>query len=63
MEHVSLARHAYKVSMIQDADKLWASYWSGVGTIVLELPVAGHERKSYESGVIWEYLVDGAVQE
>ena len=62
MEHVSLARHAYKVSIIQDVDKLWASYWSGVGNIVMELPAAGHERKTYESGIIWEYLVDGAVQ-
>jgi len=62
MEHVSLARHAYKVSMLQDVDRLWAGYWSGFDNLVLELPAPGYQRKNYESGVIWEYLIEGAVQ-
>ncbi|MGD0238011.1 MAG: hypothetical protein ABSC55_26200 [Syntrophorhabdales bacterium] len=62
MEHVSLARHAYKVSMLQDIDKLWAGYWSGFDNLVLELPASGYQRKTYESGVVWEYLIEGAVQ-
>ena len=62
MEHVSLARHAYKVSMLEDVDGLWAGYWSAFDNLVLELPASGHQRKTYESGVIWEYLIEGAVQ-
>nr|WP_298409905.1 hypothetical protein [uncultured Halomonas sp.] len=62
MEHVSLARHAYKVSMLEDIDKLWAGYWSGFDNIILELPAAGFERKKYDSGVIWEYLIEGIVE-
>ena len=62
MEHVSLARHAYKVSMLENIDNLWAGYWSGFDNIILELPAAGFERKKYDSGVIWEYLIEGIVE-
>lgn len=62
MEHVSLARHAYKVSMLEDIDRLWAGYWSGFDNIILELPVTGFTRKRYDSGVIWEYLIEGIVE-
>lgn len=62
MEHVSLARHAYKVSMMQDLDKLWGSYWAGFDEIILELPSNNFERKQYNSGIIWEYLIEGIVE-
>jgi len=62
MEHVSLLRHAYRVSALQDIDSLWRGYWSGFGNIVLELPTIGFQRKQCESGVIWEYLIEGCVQ-
>lgn len=62
MEHVSLARLAYKISMITNVSCIWESYWSGIGNIMLELPEAGGGRKRYESGVIWEYLIEGCVE-
>ncbi|MDI3324741.1 hypothetical protein QKW35_10170 [Pontibacterium granulatum] len=62
MEHVSLARHAYKVSMMQDIDRLWGGYWSGFDEIILELPSHDFTRKQYSSGVIWEYLIEGVVE-
>lgn len=62
MEHVTLARHAYKVSMLKDTNRLWGGYWSGFDNIILELPAAGFERREYDSGVIWEYLIEGIVE-
>lgn len=62
MEHVSLARHAYKVFMLNDIDRLWGGCWSGFDNIILELPSAGFERKTYDSGIIWEYLIEGVVE-
>jgi hypothetical protein len=38
MEIVSLARHAYKVSMVGDPSGYWRSYWTGFGEIKVELP-------------------------
>lgn len=62
MEHVSLARHAYKVSMMQEIDRLWQGYWTGFDEIILELPSSGGKRKVHHSGVIWEYLIEGIVE-
>jgi len=62
MEHVSLARHAYKVSMMQDIDRLWAGYWAGFDEIILNLPSNNFERKQFNSGIIWEYLIEGIVE-
>lgn len=62
MEHVSLARHAYKVSTFTKIERLWAGYWTGFDNIVLELPAHGFTRRQYESGIIWEYLIEGAVK-
>lgn len=63
MEHVSLARHAYKVSMIntEGIEHIWRQYWSGRGNIQMELPAEDFSRKVYESGLIWEYLIEGRV--
>lgn len=62
MEHVSLARHAYKVSMPQDIDRLWRGYWSGFGEIIWELPDIGFKRRQFNSGVVWEYLIEGVIE-
>ena len=68
MEIVSLARKAYRVGMLEPQDKhaLWRSYWDGTGNVKMELPDARWldnrvlwERKTYESGVLWEYLIEG----
>lgn len=62
MEHVSLARHAYKVSTLTEIEKLWSKYWSGFGNIGLELPAKNFQRTRFESGIIWEYLIEGVVE-
>lgn len=62
MEHVSLLRHAYRVSKLSEIDQLWSNYWSGYGEITMELPSAGFERTQYSSGIIWEYLIEGIVE-
>lgn len=64
MEHVSLARHAYKVSMLatNDIDMIWRKYWAGFGNIDIELHVPDMTRKIFSSGVIWEYLIEGGVK-
>lgn len=62
MEHVSLAKHAYKVSMMQEVERLWQGYWSGFDEIILELPASGGERYQHKSDVIWEYLIEGIVE-
>ncbi len=61
MEIVSLAKLAYKISMISNdsIDNLLKSYWSGVGNIEMELPDAEVGRHNYNSGEIWEYLIEG----
>lgn len=61
MEIVSLLRHAYYVSMMSqsDIDDLWKSYWSGGESIQMELPSTDFQRQRFESGVIWEYLIEG----
>lgn len=63
MEIVSLARSAYEGDGFlegEDLVALWRSYWSGVGSIEMELPY-GEMRRQVSSGCIWEYLVEGIV--
>lgn len=64
MEHVSLARLAYRVSMGKGSedDDIWTHYWSGSAELGIELPSAQFERESCNSGVIWEFLVEGVVE-
>ena len=62
MEHVSLARHAYRVSSFENPETLWEAYWKGVADIKMELPAATFERRVYSSGVIWEYLIEGCLK-
>jgi hypothetical protein len=63
MEIVSLARYAYLISYSpeNDLDTLWKHYWSGGGNIQMELPDVTVQRKKYESGEIFEYLIEGSV--
>lgn len=62
MEIVSLARHAYKISAFQDPELLWTRYWSSAGNVTLELPTPDFQRREYDSGIIWEYLIEGTVR-
>ncbi|EGQ8476278.1 hypothetical protein FLL96_19405 [Vibrio cholerae] len=63
MDHVSLARHAYKVASMQNVDDLWHAYWTGIGNIQMELPDGpDFSRNIRDSGVIWEYLVEGCLK-
>lgn len=62
MEHVSLARHAYKASQFSGEQDLWRAYWSGHGNVSIKLPVLGESDQTLHSGVIWEYLIEGVVE-
>jgi hypothetical protein len=64
MEHVSLARQAYRIAAMSEAEinSIWNSYWSNFGNIKIELPAVGFTRNIYDSGVIWEYLIEGTVK-
>lgn len=63
MEHVSLAQLAYKIASMQDVDSLWHAYWTGIGNIQIELPDGpDFSRNVRDSGVIWEYLVEGCLK-
>ncbi len=62
MEHISLAMHAFKVGYFDNTDPFWKSYWTGYNNLVVELPIAEGGRKQYNSGVIWEYLIEGILK-
>lgn len=62
MERISLARLAYRISMLTDVSRFWDDYWTGCGDLALELPTRGFRRQLCHSGAIWEYLIEGAVQ-
>ena len=63
MEIVSLERTANRISMTsqQTQNSIWSSYWNGIGNIKLELPTVDG-RKEFNSGVIWEYLIEGRLE-
>ena len=63
MEIVTLARYAYRISHSEEdeLDNLWRHYWSGGGNIQKELPEPNFSRKKYDSGEIFEYLIEGDV--
>lgn len=60
MEIVSLERYANRVSMLDQETQniIWQSYWTGYGDFPMELPTI-HGRQVFNSGIIWEYLVEG----
>jgi hypothetical protein len=64
MEIVSLMRRFYhRVAWReQTIDEIWAHYWSGRGSLDVEIPVvAGGSivHRKFSSGEIWEYLIEG----
>lgn len=63
MEIVSLERYANKISTSspETVDLTWKSYWTGKGEIETELPTI-NGRKTFKSGVIWEYLIEGVLE-
>lgn len=63
MEIVSLERYANNVSIIdsQTQDRIWKSYWRGFDNIQMELPTL-NGREKIDSGVIWEYLIEGILK-
>jgi hypothetical protein len=62
MEVVSLARTAYRTASFsaEEIHKIWSHYWRGGGDMTLEFMV-GDKHRQFESGVIWEYLIEGRV--
>ncbi len=64
MEIVSLARVAYRRGTWspEQLDSLWKSYWGSTDNISLELPIDGVSFERRESGTLWEYLVEGALE-
>jgi len=62
MEVVSLVRHAYSVSTFGSDDEVWQHYWSGGENLEFELPGRDFQPQRHQSGVIWEYLIEGALQ-
>lgn len=63
MEIISLVRHANKISSLDPTtnDLIYDSYWSGKGEIGIELPKAQGGMEVIQSGVIWEYLIEGSL--
>lgn len=62
MEIVSLARDAYRTSMLaaEERDRLWRSYWSGADRYAMDLPtIDARGRRLREAGALWEVLLDG----
>ena len=40
---------------------MWRAYWSGHGNLEMELPDEKLQRRVYQSGELWEYLVEGRI--
>ena len=61
MERISQARMAWSGAPIVDGAVFWEEYWQGHGNSIWNLPDGASTRR-LDSGVIWEYLIEGAVQ-
>jgi hypothetical protein len=64
MEIVSLARHAYARAMLdaQSVEHLWRAYWCGADDYAMDLPsVDAKQREDVSAGVVWEWIIDGAL--
>jgi hypothetical protein len=61
MEIVSLMSEATRISMLtpDTISGVWRHYWSGGGSLPMELPGADFKRHVIDSGEIWEYLIEG----
>lgn len=63
MEIISLERHASRVSTIDQktCDFIWKHYWTGQGKMQMELPSLNMTMEKYDSGILWEYLIEGSI--
>lgn len=67
MQIVSLMRSVYPRASWsrEDRDNIWRHYWSGGGSLKVEIPVireGAPHRQLFESGEIWEHLIEGRLQ-
>lgn len=64
MEIVSLARYAEGVASLdeQTQQQIWMSYWTGFGNFKMELPTFDGKSDVFESGIMWEYLIEGILK-
>lgn len=67
MEIVSLMRSFYPRASWsrEERDNIWRHYWSGGGSLRVEIPVIRDDtpsRQWFESGEIWEYLIEGRLK-
>lgn len=64
MEVISLMRRAERQGSWdqEEQEKIWHHYWSGAGSLDLEIPTDGVNKEKVSSGVIWEYLIEGRVE-
>ncbi len=65
MEIVSLARHAERVSSLDELtqQQIWNSYWTGLDGIKVELPTFNDQKDIFDSGLMWEYLIEGILRQ
>ena len=67
MEVVSLMRGIYRLASwdTDSSNHIWDHYWSGGENLQLEVPAVGgplgNQRDVVNSGVIWEWLIEGQV--
>jgi hypothetical protein len=63
MEIISLERYASRVSMLDQNtyNYIWTHYWTGQGNMQMELPTLEMKREIYNSGTLWEYLIEGSI--
>ena len=62
MEVVSLMRTVYRLASwdTASADRIWSHYWRGEGNLQVEtMDIEGPGRRTWDSGVIWEWLFEG----
>jgi hypothetical protein len=67
MEVVSLMRTIYRLASwdTDSSNYIWSHYWSGGEDLQLDIPAVtgplGNRRDTVNSGVIWEWLIEGQV--
>jgi hypothetical protein len=65
MNIVSLVRLGTRVGTWdpETIDAIWRHYWNGGGELTFELPSGpGFKRVRHESGVVWEFLIEGRLE-
>lgn len=60
MERISQARMPWSGPPVIDGQTFWEDYWQGKGNSIWTLP-SEPSSQHLESGVIWEYLIEGCV--